>query len=898
MAKDDESNVVLNFRTNGDVEYANTIKQLNIVMNNAAKEYRAQIAAMGENATATDKLVAQQKKLETQLNAAKARTADLRSEFERMSRNTDVSAEALAKQKGKLLDAERAESNLQNQLNKVNSELTDQAKTSRESQERLSDLKTEALNLEMQQKKLTSEFKLQTAELGSNTNEADKLTLAQKQLESQIVLTEKVIANLEKQLVETSSAYGKNSTEALQMETKINEAKTTVAQFRNELEKVGDSSQNAANGLENIGKKIDAGNFLQLAETLQGVSDELIGIGTASIESAMDLQGAQTEMQASLGLTSKDAESLGKVVQSVFKNGVVDSVDSAKEAVILAKQSFSDLNNTDLSKITNTLVNISARTGTDIQDNINATSQLMKNFGITGKEATDLIAKGFQDGLNKNNDFLDTLNEYPTQFKQAGFTAQQMLSIINNGMQSGAFNTDKAADAVKEFQIRLGDGTFESSMSNLSKSTQELFNEWKKGKATTAEVAASVGEDLKKMSPAQQQAELTLLGTQFEDLGVKGSLALLDISNSYDDVNGKADDFNKKTPGEEWQGALRDLQTSLVPLLEQLTPVVSKMADLAQKFNDLPNSTKTTIVAIAGVVAVFATLTPAIASVIGIFAILGTAITTALPIILSIVAIVTAVILIFKNWDKIMQTLSETWDKTCKKGQELWGSFKDWLSQNWDKIKQKTEETWTGLKDWCSGTWDATIKKGQTLWNAFKNYLAEIWSSIKTSASEKWTSIKEKIVSPINEAKDKVGQAIEKIKSFFSNLRLKLPKIEIPALPHFSISGKFSLKPPSVPHINVDWRAKGAVFTEPTIFGMNNGRLQGIGEAGPEAALPLNEETLGAIGKGIAATMGNQTASVVNLQIDGRTFASLIAPYIDKQLNVNLTQKSFGMGGF
>ena len=72
--------------------------------------------------------------------------------------------------------------------------------------------------------------------------------------------------------------------------------------------------------------------------------------------------------------------------------------------------------------------------------------------------------------------------------------------------------------------------------------------------------------------------------------------------------------------------------------------------------------------------------------------------------------------------------------------------------------------------------------------------------------------------------------AIEKIKGFF-DFDWKLPDIK---LPHFSVSGEFSLNPPSIPHFDVDWYKTGGVFDAPSVIG--------VGEAGPEAVLPL--ETL------------------------------------------------------
>ena len=77
---------------------------------------------------------------------------------------------------------------------------------------------------------------------------------------------------------------------------------------------------------------------------------------------------------------------------------------------------------------------------------------------------------------------------------------------------------------------------------------------------------------------------------------------------------------------------------------------------------------------------------------------------------------------------------------------------------------------------------------------------------------------------------------IDKITGFFSGMKLELPKIK---LPHFKISGKLSLSPPSVPHLSIDWYKEGGILTKPTVFGMNGSSLMAGGEAGKEAVLPL-----------------------------------------------------------
>lgn len=109
--------------------------------------------------------------------------------------------------------------------------------------------------------------------------------------------------------------------------------------------------------------------------------------------------------------------------------------------------------------------------------------------------------------------------------------------------------------------------------------------------------------------------------------------------------------------------------------------------------------------------------------------------------------------------------------------------------------------------------------------NAAGNAVKGALDGIKNWFSEKLTAVA-----------DFVKGIIDRIRSFFS-LEIPTPKIK---LPHFSISGEFSIAPPSVPSLSIDWYAKGGVMTKPTIFGASGGKLLGGGEAGDEAILPLS----------------------------------------------------------
>lgn len=201
------------------------------------------------------------------------------------------------------------------------------------------------------------------------------------------------------------------------------------------------------------------------------------------------------------------------------------------------------------------------------------------------------------------------------------------------------------------------------------------------------------------------------------------------------------------------------------------------------------------------------------------------------------------------------------------------------LITNWDNIKKVGGLLSGGLKSTVGFIFSPTgaIIAGIAAAIAIGVALYKNWDTIKEKASglantvrTKFEDIKNNISDKINTARDTVKRAIDKIKSFF-NFEWKLPKLK---LPRISVQGKFSLAPPQVPKFNIEWRKEGAIFTKPYIFGN-----QGVGEAGPEAVLPI--EKLGGILADTLERMGivNNNGSIIiqNMHVRDETDIKLIA---------------------
>lgn len=187
-----------------------------------------------------------------------------------------------------------------------------------------------------------------------------------------------------------------------------------------------------------------------------------------------------------------------------------------------------------------------------------------------------------------------------------------------------------------------------------------------------------------------------------------------------------------------------------------------------------------------------------------------------------------------EKWTDVTNALSDanTWlgDKFQSGRDKVNSAFEkvgSWFGDRWNDIKDGVQEadTWFGEK------FESAKEKAQNPFQSIGSWFGDRWKDMQDALKEIPNWFKNLFNDAMDNAKNIVKSGIDKLKSFF-NFDWSLPKIK---LPHFNISGSFSLMPPRIPSFSVDWYARGGVFNSPSIIG--------VGEAGQEAVMPLERNT-------------------------------------------------------
>ena len=276
-------------------------------------------------------------------------------------------------------------------------------------------------------------------------------------------------------------------------------------------------------------------------------------------------------------------------------------------------------------------------------------------------------------------------------------------------------------------------------------------------------------------------------------------------------------------------------------------------------------------------------------------------------------------------WDAIVSFLTSAWETISSTAQSVFSAIVDFLSTTWESIRTAAETAWNAIVNTVTTVWNTITSAVQTAvsavsnavstaWNTINNTVTSIMSAIQGAISSAWSAISSTVSSVVssigsaisngfNAAKNTVSNVLNDIKNTMSNIwdgavnivkgavdKLKslvnfqwsLPKIK---LPHFSISGSFSLNPPSIPRISVEWYKKamqdGLILNKPTVLPAADGTLRGYGDAGPEAVVGVSS-LRAMIGEAVAAAGGMGGNITIPVYIGQRRIETIVVDAIQR----------------
>jgi len=361
------------------------------------------------------------------------------------------------------------------------------------------------------------------------------------------------------------------------IESSITDVRREATRTEQEVREIG---QGARDAQREIGRATD-----RMEEDIKGLRSVIEGIdwgalagsvaGGASLGVISGVETSVYDLQARLGATREEAEALRGVALDVFENNFAGSIAEATSGVELLKQVTGE-EGIQLQGLTEDVFRITDAWGQDFREVVDAARANAASMGIDFGDALDVVATGFQNGLNVSDDWLDTVREFSPSFARIGEDAGGMISILREGLDLGIRDTDRMAESINEFGIRMqevdNDELFAlaQTITGTEKEAQSLMETWQKefakGGDSAAQITREVVESLYEIEePLVQNAlGIGLFGTMWEDTSGKVGQALLNAQNKttelidtttaldvqYDNTTSKIQAFGRQVLGE------------------------------------------------------------------------------------------------------------------------------------------------------------------------------------------------------------------------------------------------------------------------------------------------------------------------------------------------------------
>lgn len=728
-----------------------------------------------------------------------------------------------------------------------------------------------------------------TGEISEQKSELDKLKTKYKDL----YLTQ---GKNSKEAKECAQSIKKLSAELKQNENKLKTAERAADQLDRTQNDLDDSAGKAKKSVKDLGDsaKNTEGGF----SVMKGAIANVIASG---LEKVIDLAAQAGRALVDFGKESVDAAAEVSAENSSFDQIMGDYAGNAQKKM----QEVANSTGVVSTRLTGSMTSLTAK---------------FKGLGFGVEDATDLAASGLSmasDAAAFWDVSLDESMGHLNSFINGSYEGGEAIGLFANDTQIASYAVEKGIVSETKAWASLDEATKQATRLEYAQNMMQA--------------SGAVGQAAKESTQyANVQANLTEKWRQFKaEVGdpileefVNPAMQKLsewvDIARQkFQDISPKIGEFKDKL-GEWWEkaqavasfvqesfqpimdalkGAWNDLKDAISPITEKLagftegsgaaSTVMSLFAGACQAVADVINVISAIFTPVISVIS--ETLSEHVPGWIEKFQGFGDKLGWLQPIIALIgTSVATTVSTIsgilnglFSAIDGIIQVVSGVFQFL----QGVFDVFVGIFTGDTDKLKQGFGEMGTGIATSLTGLWNTVSGFLSGFLGGFK----DTFKGIFDSASEKFSGIKETI-----------GGVVDWLKGIF-NFDWHLPDIK---LPHFSIEGSFSLDPPSIPHIGVEWYAKGAVLNQPTIFGVNpsTGNAMIGGEAGAEAVAPIAtlqgyvQDAVKAETAGISHTLAEILALLVDyfpqllavsghdIKLNGRTVARLLASDMNREL--------------
>lgn len=657
------------------------------------------------------------------------------------------------------------------------------------------EFKTAMKGISAATKEAYSELKLAQSQYDKNTSATQKLADRQKYLQTMTDEYRKKEALLRAELEKMENAEERDEAAISKKKAEVNNCKAALNKYEKSLEDVTKQIQGHSAQLKEWGDKLQAvgGKMKDVGDSMtKYVTAPIMAAGAASVVAWKEVDEGLDIVTKKTGATGEALEDMQNRARNIAKT-MPTSFETAGTAIGEVNTRFG-LTGQALEDLSVQFIKFAELNDTDVSTSIDNVQAMMAAWNIETENAglmLNLLTKAGQDsGVS-----VDTLSQQLMQNKTAlddmGLSLEESVDLLANCEKNGIDTSTMLAGLKKAMQNSAKEG--KSSAEALEELQDQLLNAGSDAEASQIAMELFGNKAGPAIADACRDGRLSL-----EDLGYAMDELAGTTDTTFENIQ---DPLNQMTPiintlKDTGAQIITDLGPAIVEILGKISEGVSA---LNTWWSGLDERQKSVILTMVGLVAALGPVLSVVGSVIttigSLVSIMGAA-SAGGGVLATVIAALTGPV---------------GWVVAAIAGLIAIGTA---LYMNWDKI--------------CE--WAANMKEEViTAWTALKNDISNLVNNIKTAILNKFADIKNGIQEKINGAKDAVKAAIDKIKGFF-NFTWSLPKIK---LPHFSIDGSFSLNPPSIPHFSVDWYAKGGVFDAPSVIG--------VGEAGPEAVVPLDK---------------------------------------------------------